>query len=43
MIISELTRTRQRFLTRINEYKVLLQMTVRFFNNYKKVRIIITI
>ena len=36
-IISELTRVRQRFLNRLNEYKILLQMSLMFFQNYQKV------
>lgn len=38
MIINELTKIRQRFLARVNEYKILLQMAIRFFHNYHKVK-----
>jgi hypothetical protein len=37
LIILELTKIRQRFLTRVNEYKTLLQMAIRFFQNFHKV------
>lgn len=36
-IIGELTRLRQRFLSRINEYKVLLQSSISFFHSYSRV------
>ena len=36
-IIGELTRLRQRFLSRHNEYKVLLQSAISFFHNYSRV------
>lgn len=42
MIVNELTKIRQRFLARINEYKILLQMAIQFFHNYHKLEEIIT-
>ena len=37
LIINELTKIRQRFLTRINDFKNLLQKTINFYRNYTKV------
>lgn len=37
LIINELTKLKQRFLARVNEYRILLQMAIRFFHNYHKV------
>ena len=42
MIVNELTKIRQRFLARINEYKILLQMAIQFFHNYHRLEEIIT-
>lgn len=41
-IIGELTRLRQRFLSRINEYKVLLQSAISFFHSYSRVEEMLT-
>ena len=41
-VINELTKCRQRFLNRINEVKVLLQMAIRFFHNNNKLDELIT-
>jgi hypothetical protein len=42
LIINELTKIRQRFLTRINDFRNLLQKTVNFFKNYQKLDYVIT-
>lgn len=36
LIINELTKVKQKFLNRINEHKVLLQMAIGFFHNFHK-------
>lgn len=42
MIINELTKMRQRFVSRINEMKSLLQMSISFFHNVYKLEEIIS-
>lgn len=42
LIINELSKIRQRFLARVNEYKILLQMAISFFHNYHKLEGMIT-
>ena len=37
LIINELTKVRQKFLSRLNEFKSLLQKTINFYKNFKKV------
>lgn len=37
-IISELVKVHQRFQARINEYQILLKMTITFFKNLHQVR-----
>jgi hypothetical protein len=39
LIIFELTKIKQTFLSRINEHKTFLQMAIRFFNNFYKVNL----
>jgi hypothetical protein len=43
LIINELTKLKQRFLARVNEYRILLQMAIRFFHNYHKVTSILNV
>jgi hypothetical protein len=43
LIINELTKIRQRFLTRINDFRTLLQKTINFYRNYNKVCVFSTI
>jgi hypothetical protein len=40
LLILELTKVKKRFLARINEYKTLLQMAIRFFENSYEVNYI---
>jgi hypothetical protein len=37
LVIDDLVRTRQRFVSRINDNKALLQMLIKFFTDYSKV------
>lgn len=40
LIINELTKVRQKFLSRLNEFRNLLQKTINFYKNFKKVSLL---
>lgn len=39
-IVNELIRVHQRFQARMNEYQILIRMTIEFFKNVSQVRVI---